>query len=41
VKPGRTLRLNELAREVVAQYGVAAQVGYEHDAPVIRVIGTY
>ena len=39
VKPGRILRLNELAREVVTNYGVAAQVGYVDDAPVVRVIG--
>lgn len=41
VKPGRILRLNELAREVVADYGVAAQVGYVDDAPVVRVIGCH
>jgi len=39
VKPGRILRLNELAREVVAGYGVDAQVGYVDDAPVVRVTG--
>ena len=41
VKPGRILRLNELAREVVASYGVAAQVSYVDDAPVVRVIGAH
>lgn len=41
VKPGRILRLNELAREVAVSYGVDAQVGFVDDAPVVRVIGAH
>ena len=39
VKPGRILRLGELANEVVADYGVTAQLGYVDETPVVRVTG--
>lgn len=41
VKPGRILRLNELAREAIANYGVDAHVGYVDDAPVVRVMASH
>jgi hypothetical protein len=38
LNPGRLLRLGDLARRVSAEYGVAAQVSYVSEAPVVRLV---
>jgi hypothetical protein len=38
LNPGRLLRLGDLARRVSAEYGVAAQVTFVSEAPVVRLV---